>query len=105
MDDWEKLVESGRAIISVPGLGRAERASCGPNDEKFALGDLLVGVEDDDLERLAHRSSGTISRPPASGRTEKLQLPGRQIAASRQAGLRTAHSRTLTTALTLLSPA
>ena len=55
MTDWEELVEPGRAILSAPRLGRAERASSGPSDEKFALGDLFLGVEDEQLEWLAGR--------------------------------------------------
>jgi hypothetical protein len=51
--DWAEKVESGRAIMAAPRLGRAQRVSLGPQDEKFALGDLLSDVEDDQLERLA----------------------------------------------------
>jgi hypothetical protein len=40
--------------MAAPRLGRAQRASLGPEDEKFALGDLVSDVADDQLDRLAH---------------------------------------------------
>lgn len=51
--DWSEKVEPGRAILSAPRLGRAQQAALGPTDHKFALGDLLSDVEDDELEQLA----------------------------------------------------
>ena len=39
--------------MSASRLGRAQRTSLGAEDEKFALGDLLSDVEDDQLEQLA----------------------------------------------------
>lgn len=62
MNDCAHLVESGRAIMASPRLGRAERVSLGPQDEKFALGDLLAHVADEELDAIAgaigHNLSG-----------------------------------------------
>ena len=54
MIDWAEVVESGRAIMAAPRLGQAGELSRGPEDEKFALGDLLCDVADDRLDGLAH---------------------------------------------------
>jgi hypothetical protein len=52
--DWTQLVESGRAIMEAPPrLSRAQRVLLGPEDEKFALGDLLCGVEEGQFGQLA----------------------------------------------------
>lgn len=53
MTDWTEKVESGRAIMAAPRLSRSQRVSLGPEDEKFALGDLMHDVEDGQLEGLA----------------------------------------------------
>lgn len=61
MTDWTEKAESGRAIMAAPRLGRSERVSLGPQDEKFALGDLLSDVEDDKLEPLAKAIGHNLS--------------------------------------------
>ncbi|MDQ1629565.1 MAG: hypothetical protein QOI54_3309 [Actinomycetota bacterium] len=59
MSDWTMLVEAGRGIIAASRLGGPAVVARGPQDEKFALGDLLAGLEgadeldDDQLNELA----------------------------------------------------
>jgi hypothetical protein len=58
MTDWAAVVESGRGIMAAPRLSRSERLTRGPEDEKFALGDLLAEIEDLDdgcLDTLAQQ--------------------------------------------------
>lgn len=52
-DTWDSLVERGRALLGAPPLGRASKATAGPSDPKWALGDLLAHVPDSLLARYA----------------------------------------------------
>ena len=84
MSDWAERVESGRAIMGGPRLGRAQRASLGPEDEKFALGDLISDVADDQLDQLAHQIGHNLTAGNLRSYREVARAwpPDKRVAAS-----------------------
>ena len=52
MTDWTAKVELGRGIMAAPRFSRADQVARGPEDEKFALGDLMADIDNLDDERL-----------------------------------------------------
>jgi hypothetical protein len=51
--DWDDQVELGRALADAPRLGRADASKRGPEDPKWALGDLAATIPEEHLDRFA----------------------------------------------------
>jgi hypothetical protein len=84
MTDWTEKVESGRTIMRAPRLSRSQRVMLGPQDEKFALGDLMCDVEDDELEVLAQAIGFNLTAANLKSYREVAYAwpPGQRVAAS-----------------------
>jgi len=80
--EWDWWLEAGGRLLAAPPLRRNEQSTRGPNDPKFALGDFLLGVPAELVDRLAE----ALQTSPGQFRTyrdvaDKLR-PDRRVAAS-----------------------
>ncbi|WP_369055113.1 hypothetical protein [Kineococcus terrestris] len=80
--EWDSWLEEGARLLAVPPLRRNEQSTRGPEDPKFALGDFLLGVPAELVERL----EGALSVGSGQFRTYREVAskvpPERRVAAS-----------------------
>lgn len=52
-ESWSSWIEQGRALLAAPPLTRGEKKAKGQDDPKWALGDLLLELPEQRLDRFA----------------------------------------------------
>lgn len=79
---WDDQVESGRALADAPRLSRADAAKRGPEDPKWALGDLAATVPEEHLDRFSKEIGVSPSDVRAYRRVAVEWPPEHRVAAS-----------------------
>lgn len=51
--EWQSWLERGRVLVDAPPLSRADKSKRGPEDAKWALGDLMLEIPDHRVEAYA----------------------------------------------------